>query len=97
MMHRKLNLGRVLTFPNISYGEAKEFRLENRIPLSDLEYYTGINKRTISKIENGFAPSLAIMNLYLLSIERLMMLKQGYIPSYQKISEIKSQSTGPVS
>ena len=87
MYHRKLNIGQVLTFPNISYGEAKEFRLDHRIPLRDLEYYTGINKKTILKIEEGFTPSLSIMNLYLLSIERLMMLEKGYVPTYRKLSE----------
>ena len=85
MMHRKLNLGRVLTFPNISYGEAKEFRLEHRIPLSDLEYYTGHSKKTILRIEKGYASSMSITNYYLLCIERLMMLEQGYVPTYQKI------------
>ena len=87
MSKKKLNLSRVLYFPTICYGEAKEFREEHSIRMCELERYTGINARTIQKIEAGYAATPAITNLYLLAIERLMMLDQGYVPTYSKLAE----------
>jgi len=84
---KKLNLSQVLYFPTIGYGEAKEFREEHGIKSSDLEYYTGINAKTILRIDKGYSVTPSIMNLYLLAIERLMMLEQGYVPTYSKLAK----------
>ena len=86
MRYKKLNLDRVLTFPNIAYGEAKEFREDHRISLVDMERYTGISASTIQRIEEGYNVTSSISNLYFLAIERLMMLDRGYVPAYQKLN-----------
>lgn len=41
-------------------NEIKTFRKEKRWSQDDLEQYSGITKRTISKIENGFIDEVGI-------------------------------------
>ena len=84
-----MDLDQVLKFPEINYLEAKEFRQSHYISTVDIEKYTGINRRTIQNIDAGYEGNLSVMNLYFLTIERLMMLEKGYVPAYRKIGTNK--------
>lgn len=83
MRYKKPNLDQGLSFPKLPYGEAKEFREKHHISLMDMERYTGINGKTILRIEDGYDVTKSISNLYFLAIERLMMLDLGYTLVYQ--------------
>ncbi len=52
-------LGTALTLQELS-NEIKTLRKEKKWSQDDLEQYSGITKRTISKIENGFADEVGI-------------------------------------